>query len=121
KPIFTDTEITYIEEPLVFGNIDQTQVPEPLAERLNTIAHMVNKDETVKLHITGHTCDLGSDSLNKRVGIERAEAVANYLENQGVSRDRMELVSKGEEDPLLPNTLHDNRVKNRRVAIEVIS
>ncbi len=121
KPTITDSEITYIEEPLVFGNIDQTQVPEPLAERLNTIAHMVNKDETVKLHITGHTCDLGSDSLNKRVGMDRAEAVADYLENQGISRDRMEIVSKGESEPILPNTSAANRKENRRVVIEVVS
>ncbi|WP_417359604.1 OmpA family protein [Galbibacter sp.] len=120
KPTFTDSEFTYIKEPLIFGNIDQTQVPEPLAERLNTIAHMVNKDETVKLHIMGHTCDLGSESLNQRIGLERAEAVADYLETQGVSRDRMKLISKGEEDPLVPNTSHDNRAKNRRVSIDLI-
>ncbi|WP_335964731.1 OmpA family protein [Galbibacter sp. PAP.153] len=120
RPVFTGTEIAYIEEPLVFGNIDRTDIPEPLTGRLNTIAGMLNKEETAQLQITGHTCNVGSEPLNERIGMERAEAVASYLEAQGVSRDRMELISKGESEPLLPNTSAENREKNRRVSIDVI-
>ncbi|MDG3582908.1 OmpA family protein [Galbibacter pacificus] len=121
RPVFTGTEIAYIEGPLVFGNIDRTDIPEPLTGRLDTIADMLNKEETAQLRITGHTCNVGNESLNKRIGMERAVAVATYLEAQGVSRDRMELLSKGESEPLLPNTSAENREKNRRVSIDVIS
>ena len=120
QPIFTDMEITYMEEPLVFGNLDQTEIPKALAERLNTIADMLKKDKTAQLHITGFTCNIGDESLNKRIGMKRAQAVATYLETQGVSRDRMELISKGESEPLLPNTSPENRKRNRRASIDVI-
>src|SRR5699024_2190999 len=72
KPALTVAEINYIESPLVFGEIDQARVGEHITERLDSIATMVNKHETLRLQITGHTCDLGSDSLNKRVGMKRA-------------------------------------------------
>ncbi|WP_335967048.1 OmpA family protein [Galbibacter sp. PAP.153] len=121
EPTLSATELAYIEEPLIFGNIDRTDIPEALTGRLDTIAGMLNKGEPVQLQITGYTCNVGSEPLNESIGMERAEAVASYLEAQGVSRDRMELISKGESEPLLPNTSAENREKNRRVSIDVIS
>ena len=114
-------ELTYIKQPLVFGTIDETQLPKELTERLNTIAQMINQKENVDLLITGFTCNLGSTSLNKKIGMERAKSVATYLENQGVSKHRINVASQGESNPLMPNTTIENRRKNRRVTIKVIN
>lgn len=121
EPTLSKQEIAFIKEPLVFGEIDKSDVPSSLKERLDSIAQLVKGVDGVDLKIIGHTCDLGSESLNQRVGMERAESVADYFESQGLSRNRMELVSKGESDPIVPNTSASNRMKNRRVVIEVSS
>lgn len=120
ETFFTKNELTYINKPLVFGTIDQTELPKELTERLNTIVSIVNQKKEAHLLITGFTCNLGSASLNKKIGMERAKSVATYLETQGVSKNRMELKSQGEFNPLLPNTSINNRIKNRRVIIDVI-
>jgi outer membrane protein OmpA-like peptidoglycan-associated protein len=112
-------ELTFVEEPIVFGSIDQTIVTPELAKRLDVITETVNKDENVVLLITGYTCDLGTTVVNKRIGMERANSIANYLKEQGVSESRMELFSKGEKEPLVPNTSIGNRQKNRRVSIQI--
>ncbi|MDG3581381.1 OmpA family protein [Galbibacter pacificus] len=121
EPTLTASEVAYMEKPLVFGNIDQIEIPEQLTERLKTIARLANKNKESKLYITGYTCDLGSESINKKIGMKRARSVAAYLETQGISRDRMKVESKGEAEPLFPNITHKNREKNRRVSIEVVS
>lgn len=69
--------------------------------------------------ITGHTCDVGSESTNDRIGQQRADAVASYLVNKGIDRSRMTLISKGEIQPLVPNNSAANRIQNRRVTISI--
>ena len=120
EPVITQNELRYINKPLTFGTIDQTELSKELTERLNTIISIVNQKEEVYLLITGFTCDLGSTSINKKIGMERAKSVADYLETHGVSKNRMKLESQGESNPVVPNTTSDNRVKNRRVSIDVI-
>lgn len=121
EPTLTAEEIAFIDEPLVFGEIDKSEIPLSLKVRLDSIAQLVKGVEDVNLLVIGHTCDLGSESLNERVGMQRAESVADYLDAQGVSRNRMELITKGESSPIVPNTSASNRKKNRRVTIEVLS
>ena len=74
----------------------------------------------MKLKVIGHTCNLGSKSLNQKIGKERAESVADYINSKGVARDRMIVDSKGELEPLYPNNSSENRAKNRRVALEIV-
>lgn len=121
KPLLSTQEVDYIEQPLVFTEIDKSSVPSSLKGRLDSIANLVKDTDGVYIKVTGHTCDLGSESLNQRVGMQRAESVADYLEGQGVSRSRMEVISQGESHPSVPNTSASNRMKNRRVTLEVLN
>ncbi|MEL4309045.1 OmpA family protein [Joostella sp. CR20] len=118
-PIFSDEEIAYIQKPITFGVINKTTIPNVLDERIDTIAELLKRDDSIPITIIGHTCDLGSEAVNMRVGMQRAEAVASRLEENGISRSRMEVISKGESEPLVPNTSNENRMKNRRVSIIV--
>lgn len=119
KEILTQEERAYVEEPLVFGSIDQTIVTLELAKRLDQIAATISKDEKLMLHITGHSCDLGTTLVNEKIGMERANSIANYLKEQGVSEKRMKVFSKGEIEPIVLNTSIENRRKNRRVSIQI--
>ncbi|HWJ26098.1 MAG TPA: OmpA family protein [Flavisolibacter sp.] len=51
------------------------------------------------------------------VGLARAGAVVMYLEQKGIDGSRMHAVSKGAEEPVVPNTSEVNRRQNRRVVI----
>ena len=50
----------------------------------------------------------------------RAEVVRDYLTKLGVDPGRITVASKGENDPMVPNTSAENRKKNRRAEIELI-
>ena len=75
--------------------------------------------------IVGHTDSKGSEEYNFRLGQRRADSVASYLVSRGVPASLISTQSRGELDPVAPNTRpngRDNpqgRALNRRVVITV--
>ncbi len=77
------------------------------------------------IEIVGHTDSKGTEPYNYRLGQRRADSVASYLTARGVPGSIISTRSRGELDPVAPNTLpngRDNpagRALNRRVVITV--
>ncbi|MCB1826491.1 MAG: OmpA family protein, partial [Candidatus Competibacteraceae bacterium] len=77
------------------------------------------------IEIVGHTDSKGTEAYNYRLGQRRADSVARYLTAKGVPSSIISTRSRGELDPVAPNTLpngRDNpagRALNRRVVITV--
>ena len=73
----------------------------------------------IRFRVYGHTDAVGSQSYNKRLGLQRAQAVVSYLSTLGISRSRLEaVVSFGETQPLIVTQGRER--KNRRTVTEVI-
>lgn len=73
------------------------------------------------LHITGHTCDIGSAAYNQGLSERRAKSVRNYLvTNGGLPADRILAEGRGLREPRYPNTRAE-RYKNRRVDLEFVT
>ncbi|MDJ1481860.1 OmpA family protein [Cytophagaceae bacterium YF14B1] len=117
----TNKEKQVVEEPMEFDKLGQTEIPESMKSHLDSVAAILLAHPELRVSIVGHTCDLGTEEVNLRVGKKRATLVANYLAQKGVGRNRMDVDSAGESQPLVPNTSEQNRRKNRRVEIEIES
>lgn len=98
---------------------NDTNLTEEQKQELDNAADILNRYSDVKICITGHTCSLGTESVNERVGMKRAEAGKAYLVEKGVSSERIILESKGETEPIAPNA-KDSMSQNRRIEIKVI-
>ena len=78
----------------------------------------------VRVQIEGHTCAHGAESYNMALGERRANAVKEYLVNQGIASDRMTTISYGEtrlampEIPTPKNKESKEAKANRRVHFE---
>lgn len=76
--------------------------------------------------LRGHSDSPGSDAANLVTSRRRATAVADYLADKGVARERMAVIALGERRPVAPNAQLDGsddpegRAKNRRVDVEVV-
>lgn len=76
--------------------------------------------------LRGHSDSPGGDAANLATSRRRAAAVADYLAEKGVARDRITMVALGERRPVAPNAHLDGsddpegRAKNRRVDVEVV-
>lgn len=86
---------------------------------LNEIAEIMNKHQDLSIMIIGHTCAKGYNSVNKKVGLVRANAAKKYLMNQGVDGSRIYTDTMGEEAPVIYNWPIENRPFNRRIEIQV--
>ncbi|QYJ07207.1 OmpA family protein [Qipengyuania flava] len=75
--------------------------------------------------LAGHSDSGGSDEVNMRASLERAEAVRDWMIANGVGEERITLIAFGEQNPAAPNALPDGtpneegRAANRRVEITV--
>jgi len=76
-------------------------------------------DNTLRITIEGHTCNIGTAEYNLALGERRAAAVRDYLTSRGVAASRLQTVSYGEERPKHDNSREETRRLNRRAALTV--
>jgi outer membrane protein OmpA-like peptidoglycan-associated protein len=75
---------------------------------------------TLTLEIEGHTDSVGSDELNNKLSLNRAESVRDYLVQSGVKEDRVKGVRGfGKTKPIATNDTSAGRQQNRRVEIVI--
>jgi len=84
------------------------------------IAQLKAENKGVFFEIEGHTDNTGPDVYNQKLGEERAMAVRNYMHDQGIALNRMQVISYGDTKPVIDNKTKANRAQNRRVVIKVL-
>jgi peptidoglycan-associated lipoprotein len=100
---------------------DQAAVRPADQSTLDRKAAILVANPNVKLRISGHADERGSDEYNLALGNRRAAAAKRYLENKGVDGSRLEVISYGEERPMNPSTDETAYAQNRRDEFEVTS
>ncbi|MGA1874295.1 MAG: OmpA family protein [bacterium] len=74
------------------------------------------------VRVTGHTDSVGASEFNKRLSLERARSVAQYLDDAlGLPAHRIEIRGAGESEPIAPNTTPQGRRLNRRIEISFMA
>ena len=84
---------------------------------LRQLVAAMQADPSMRLHITGHTDNVGSADVNMRLGQQRADAVRQRLIDLGIPADRIATASRGMEQPIAPNDTPEGRARNRRAQI----
>lgn len=88
-------------------------------ETLDRLAKAANACPGYAIEVEGHTDAEGTPERNKALSERRANAVASYLSEAGVSSSRLKSVGHGETQPVAPNDTPENRAKNRRIEFVV--
>jgi OmpA-OmpF porin, OOP family len=71
-----------------------------------------------RFRVEGHTDTVGTQTYNKALSQQRADAVAHYLEGKfGVKSDRLDPVGMGEEGLLVATPPNTPNERNRRVNV----
>ena len=86
------------------------------------VAKILADPKGAYFEIEGHTDNVGSPDVNRRLGLQRAEAVKAYLyEQHKIPLHRMNVISYGEEKPVEKNNTSKGRAMNRRVVLRVLA
>ncbi len=105
-------------EPVHF-DFDRFNLKPDALRILDEAVQKLTANGQVRVTIEGHTDGVGTAEYNVGLGERRARAVYDYLSNRGITRDRMETRTFGEERPVAPNTTAKGRAENRRAVLVV--
>lgn len=109
-----------IEGAIVFGRLNETVIPESQKDHLDEVAAILKRFPGIRISIVGHVCDGDSEPEDKKIGAERAKAVAQYLRSKGIDAGRMEENPVGESDVFEPYDPFAN-FQSRRAVISVLN
>ena len=98
----------------IYFDFDKSVIRPGDAKTLDASAAWLKQNANQLLLIEGHCDERGTNEYNLALGDRRAKAAMNYLVAQGISADRMTIVSYGEERPLCTEHNEACWSKNRR-------
>jgi outer membrane protein OmpA-like peptidoglycan-associated protein len=93
------------------------QINPALYPTLNEVAQQVAHHPELVVEVRGFTDNTGSAAYNQTLSQKRAQSVADYLSQRGVTPDRLSARGYGEILPIASNDIEDGRAQNRRVEI----
>jgi len=83
---------------------------------LDELGQALADNPEVTIKIIGHTDSDGSADANLKLSEKRATAIKVYLSNHfPITGNRMQVMGKGETEPVASNATPDGKAKNRRV------
>ncbi len=84
---------------------------------LATVIDRLKAEPTEYVKISGYTDSTGPEGYNLKLSERRANAVAAYLEANGIAADRITTHGYGEADPVASNATAAGRQQNRRAVV----
>ena len=88
------------------------------AQAIGEIAKLLNADPGLKIHVVGHTDNVGGVDSNIKLSQDRAEAVLQALvRDHGIAPARLRSYGCGQFAPVASNDTEEGRAKNRRVEL----
>lgn len=104
----------------IFFETGKAILTPPSYAELDKLASILNDNPTMRIEISGHTDKTGSETVNLRLSLERANAVASYLISKGTEMQRIETRGYGSSQPIDSNDTDTGRAVNRRVEFKII-
>ncbi|MGV6845241.1 MAG: OmpA family protein [Lutibacter sp.] len=105
----------FVTNDILF-DVNKSNIKQSSFKILNEIGQTLADNPNVSIQIVGHTDSDGTAVQNQILSQKRAEAIKSYLsDNYPIAGKRMEVVGKGESEPIASNQTEEGKAKNRRV------
>ena len=88
-------------------------------QALMRLSKVLEENPDISILIEGHTDNIGRPNENFDLSKRRAQVVADYLTNKGVSAERLHSRGFGQEKPKASNQTQEGRALNRRTEFTV--
>jgi OmpA-OmpF porin, OOP family len=104
----------------LFFDFDSSSLNKSSELELERVMELLKANPGMKVEISAHTDDKGSDEYNNKLSQARAESVVRYLTENGIMKERLVAKGYGKTFPCVPNDSEENRAKNRRVEFKIL-
>ncbi|WP_044409645.1 OmpA family protein [Thiomicrospira microaerophila] len=112
-----DDELIGEFKPIIYFGYDQFVIDEASMETLKFYSQQMLDNPRLLVTLEGHTDERGSPSYNLALGERRAVAATEAMMLLGVARERITVVSFGEEQPAAFGHDEASWAQNRRVEL----
>jgi OOP family OmpA-OmpF porin len=96
-----------------------TQLAPQSAASLNDVKQKIKSFPAAQVTVIGHTDRVGNDTDNDVLSLKRAVVVRDMLVQIGIPREAVEVVGRGEREPLVQTADGVAEDRNRRVEIKL--
>lgn len=117
-----DERITNLNNTLnkVYFDFDKFNIRSDMQSVVQNNAQVFNNEVSgVKITVEGNCDEWGTDEYNQALGLKRAKAVKEALISQGVSPDRIAVISYGETNPICTEKTKSCDALNRRAEFKL--
>jgi len=119
KTVFVDIHFNFDRYNL--ATIDKYGIQQNIPQTLDAVGVFMKKYPSVKIRIEGNCDERGTEEYNLALGLKRAKAAKQYLISKGISQDRIDIISYGEDKPMVAEHNEYAWAKNRRDHFSVLA
>jgi outer membrane protein OmpA-like peptidoglycan-associated protein len=88
-------------------------------QTVSSLAGILKSHSGAQVRLEGHTDATGAEPANKKLSMDRAQAVKRMLVSDGVPASRVDVAGYGSEHPVASNDTDEERAQNRRTDLVV--
>ena len=104
----------------IFFDTDMFVLKDESIVELQKLLGLLQKNPRLRIELSGHTDNIGSEAHNLELSGNRANAVYEYLIRHGVAATRLTHTGYGFSQPIDSNATEQGRANNRRTEFKVI-
>ena len=105
----------------IFFDYNKATIKSESFAELERLVELMIVEPYMRVEISGHTDNVGSDNYNKKLSNERAKAVVDLIVSLGIASGRFEYVGHGYDQPVAENDTEEGRQENRRTEFKILS
>lgn len=87
---------------------------------LDDLVEYLKRKPHERIEIGGYTDNIGNDTKNLALSMERAKSIVSYLIAKGIDNERLVAKGYGAEEPIEENDTEEGRQKNRRTEVKIL-
>jgi len=104
----------------IFFDYGKTILKAESKHEIEKVYNLLKKYPTMKLEISGHTDNVSSLRFNQKLSINRAKAVAKFLIDMGIEKNRLVTTGYAFSRPIADNSTIEGQRQNRRVELKIL-
>lgn len=110
--------IVTMPQDILFAT-DSASLRPDLQGDLQALGRNLQQYPNTSVQVIGHTDSTGAAAYNQDLSERRARSVASVIQSTGVSSARMQIVGRGESQPIATNQTAAGKQQNRRVEVVI--
>lgn len=103
----------------IFFDFNEYTLQRSSMSELKEVYDFLRQNPNVKVEISGHTDNVGSEQYNLELSTKRAKSVYDFLLFKRIRPEQISYVGYGQSRPVVPNDNLENQSMNRRIEFKI--